>query len=72
MNRVNISEKEGDFYEQRKKNQFKKRSSYNTRPRIDKQDFWLNEDTSLSYIIHLAQRLEEKFNLLELKALNHS
>ena len=67
-----MSEKEGDSCEWLKKNQFKKRSSYNTRPRIDKQDFWLNEDTPLSYIMHLAQRLEEKFNLLELKAPNRS
>ena len=62
MNRVNMSEKEGDSYEQLKKNQFKKRSSYNTRPRTDKQDLWLNENTPLSYIMQLAQRLEEKFN----------
>ncbi len=67
-----MSEKEGDSCEWLKKNQFKKRSSYNTRLRIDKQDFWLNEDTPLSYIMHLAQRLEEKFNLLELKAPNRS
>ena len=55
----------------RENNQFIKRSRYNIRVKTDKQDFQLNEDTSLNYIMQLVQRLKEKFNFLKLKAPNH-